>query len=261
MLKLAKNFAENKNLKTSFIKLINMLEKVDMRVEEKFTIESLCRILQTKKEKQKWIQKIIDISSINANSYDVYCINNNPPVHEFPIDNIEEHQKNLLLIMDRYMAIMHIIALLKKNEAKIAKQIVNLAAEVEKEYKIESEKCCDENFVEHVTNILSAGEVLASQTLKDFDTVDLLCDAIDYGYRDEDIFMNVLNKLYNMNNAENVINFYNERYAKYFNIEKISDINKIQQKMVDSLYAKKEYNKALLLEFNHAKKIMEGIYE
>lgn len=235
MLKLAENFAKGRNLKDSYNKLIQILEKLDMRTEECFTMESLCRILKTKKEKEQIVQKIVEINAIGLNSYDTYCMNLQPVQHEFPIENKNPIESAIVLIMDRYMALMHIIALLKKSEVQEVKKIIKFVYQVEKEFKFKTTSCLNDELIEHVRNVMSAGEMLVGTNIKNYDDIELLLEAINFGYREENVYLKILKIYQKTNKIRNAMKFYNEYYAPLFNKEIYKKLDKFERFLTDEL--------------------------
>ena len=239
MLELAKNFAEGKNLKESYAKIIQMLDVVRLRTEECFTIESLCRILKTKQEKEQMIQKIIDINAIGANSYNAFCLRVSPVTHEFPLENENPCEKEVVSIMDRYMALVHIIALMKKNEVKETKKVIEYASKVEKEFKFKTISCKNREIVSHATDVMSAGEVLAGTNLKNFNDIELLLEAINFGYREEDVYLKILKSYKNTGKLKEAMKFYNECYVPLSGDEFCTSQKKFEKILAEKLSDKK----------------------
>ena len=141
--------------------------------------------------------------------------------------------------MDRYIALMHIIALLKKSEAKEAEKIVEIASKVEEEYKFKTIACRNARLVEHATGVMRAGKMLAGNNLKNYDNMDLLLEAINFGCREENVYLKILKMYKESGRLKNAMKFYNECYAPLFNQEFCANTKILEEVLMIKISQKK----------------------
>lgn len=152
------NILNDNSLEASFYELAEILVFYKCFMEACFTLESCARL--TDKSNLKNIDdKIIEINTKHMchSSYEHFGMLMNPVTHEFPIEYKKKREQKLVLTLDKYMALLHILMLIDTKKENIT-SLKKAAKKIEKFLHTRIEHATNKELANHVTSIKSLAE-------------------------------------------------------------------------------------------------------
>ena len=242
------NIINGEFIPEAYEKIAQKLGESGYKAEECYTYECICRLYRDDEEKKLIYEtKIKDLNADKCqNSYDMFKMYQSTIDFEFPLYNSIIEDK-IIYHVNRYLALLHIF-LIKEvyNDTELLKEMYS-AGKAIKAIIGDSLKFVENNDFKNQIQVLTSQEELKAaeiiQRMKD--DIEFSKIAIEYGYKQESIYLRILTDYVDAGEYTEAIDFFNTYCLSVCKAEEIQTKGALLDYLSSRLYCYGQFCKSL----------------